>query len=62
MSGLVHDVVVVGAGLTGLATAWRVRRSGRSVVLLEAGPRVGGVVRTERVGGYRVERAAGTFP
>lgn len=62
MSGLVHDVVVVGAGLTGLSTAWRVRRSGRSVVLLEAGPRVGGVVRTERVGGYRVERAAGTFP
>ncbi|MBL9089285.1 MAG: protoporphyrinogen oxidase [Planctomycetia bacterium] len=62
MSGLVHDVVVVGGGLTGLATAWRVRRSGRSVVLLEAGPRVGGVVRTERVGGYRVERAAGTFP
>ena len=24
MSGLVHDVVVVGGGLTGLATAWRV--------------------------------------
>lgn len=62
MSGLVHDVVVVGGGLTGLATAWRVRRSGRAALLLEAAPRLGGVIRTDRVGGYRVERAAGTFP
>lgn len=56
------DLLVVGAGLTGLSTAWRARRAGRSVLLLEAAPRVGGVVRTDRVGAYRVERAAGSFP
>lgn len=57
-----HDVAVVGGGFAGLCAAWRARRAGRSVVVLEAAPRVGGVVRTDRVGGYRVERAAGTFP
>lgn len=62
MSGEVLDRVVVGAGITGLCAAWRARRAGRSVVLLEAAPRVGGVIRTERVGPYRVERAAGSFP
>jgi oxygen-dependent protoporphyrinogen oxidase len=62
VSGEVLDRVVVGAGITGLCAAWRSRRAGRSVVLLEAAPRVGGVIRTERVGPYRVERAAGSFP
>lgn len=37
------DVVVVGGGIAGLATAWFVAQSGRSVVLLEA-HRVGGGV------------------
>jgi oxygen-dependent protoporphyrinogen oxidase len=56
------DLVVVGAGIAGLSAAWRARRAGRSVVVLEASPRVGGVIRTDRVGGYRVERAAAAFP
>ncbi len=56
------DLVVVGAGIAGLSHAWRAARAGRDVLVLEAAPRVGGVIRTDRVGGYRVERAAASFP
>jgi monoamine oxidase len=38
----VHDVIVVGAGLSGLTTADQVRRAGRDVLVLEARDRVGG--------------------
>ncbi len=30
------DVIVIGAGLTGLATAWRLCREGRDIIVLEA--------------------------
>jgi monoamine oxidase len=39
-------VVVVGAGLTGLTTAYELRKAGIDVVLLEAAPRPGGRIQT----------------
>lgn len=49
-------VVVLGAGLAGLATAWNLLRQGYDVVVLEAKRRPGGRVRTVRTpfrrGGY----------
>lgn len=50
------DVVVVGAGLAGLAAARRLRRAGLAVLVCEAGDRVGGRVRTDLVDGFRLDR------
>ena len=45
------DVIVVGAGVAGLAAAGELRRRGRSCVVLEAGDRIGGRARTVMVAG-----------
>ena len=50
-----HDVVVVGAGLAGLATARRLSGRGLDVVVLEAAEGVGGRVRTDRVDGLLLD-------
>jgi len=43
-----HDVIVVGAGVTGLTAAWRLAEQGCDVLVLEARDRVGGRLLTER--------------
>ncbi|NNE12574.1 MAG: FAD-dependent oxidoreductase [Ilumatobacter sp.] len=51
-----HPVVVVGAGLAGLACATTLHEAGRAVTVLEAGDGVGGRVRTDHVDGYLLDR------
>jgi monoamine oxidase len=51
----VHDVVVIGAGLSGLTAAHRLVASGKDVVVLEAGDRVGGRVWTPTTAEGRFE-------
>jgi phytoene dehydrogenase-like protein len=51
-----HDVVVVGAGLSGLACAALLAAAGRSPIVLEASDGVGGRLRTDVVDGYRLDR------
>ncbi len=53
--------LVVGAGLSGLATAWRLADYGFSVTVVEAGERAGGLIRTERTPFGLVETAANAF-
>src|SRR5437867_276145 len=50
------DVVIVGAGLAGLACARRLVEIGKSFVVLEASDAVGGRVRTDVVDGFRLDR------
>ncbi len=49
-------VVVVGAGLAGLACALRLHAAGMPVSIVEAGDDVGGRVRTDHVDGFLVDR------
>ncbi|MFM9033278.1 MAG: FAD-dependent oxidoreductase, partial [Mycobacterium sp.] len=49
-------VVVVGAGLSGLAAARYLTRGGIAVTVLESADAVGGRVRTDVVDGYRLDR------
>jgi len=57
------DLVVAGGGIAGLCAAWRARQRDPAarVVVLEAGPRPGGVVASERIDGFLVERAASSL-
>jgi phytoene dehydrogenase-like protein len=50
------DVVIVGAGLAGLAAARRLDRAGVDWLLLEGADRIGGRVATDHVDGYRLDR------
>jgi oxygen-dependent protoporphyrinogen oxidase len=54
-------VVVVGAGLAGLAVATRLAGAGRPVLVLEASPRAGGQLHTWREPGLVVELGAEGF-
>jgi protoporphyrinogen oxidase len=49
------DILVVGAGLSGLATARALRRRGADFAVIEAGARPGGVIRSGRVAGRLLE-------
>jgi oxygen-dependent protoporphyrinogen oxidase len=55
------DVAVVGGGIAGLAAAHDLQRRHAEFVLLEASTRWGGVVRTEREGGFLMEGGPDTL-
>jgi monoamine oxidase len=61
MSDFDTDVVVVGAGLAGLAAARALAAAGREVVVLEARDRVGGRTLNEDIGGGKVVEVGGQW-
>jgi len=50
------QVVVIGAGISGLVCAYRLKSLGVDVLLIESSNRVGGVMQTEMIDGYLIER------
>ncbi|MCH7696502.1 MAG: protoporphyrinogen oxidase [Proteobacteria bacterium] len=52
------DVLVIGAGISGLAIAHLLAQTGVSVQVWEQGKRPGGKIRTEKHNGYLLEQAA----
>ncbi|MDR2974263.1 MAG: FAD-dependent oxidoreductase [Propionibacteriaceae bacterium] len=52
------DVIVVGAGISGLAAAWRLQQAGVEVVMLESGTRAGGRFHSLHVNGCVMEAGA----
>ncbi|MFJ4757227.1 MULTISPECIES: NAD(P)/FAD-dependent oxidoreductase [unclassified Streptomyces] len=50
------DVVIVGAGVAGLAAAHRLTSAGITTAVLEAAPCPGGRMSTEKVDGFRLDR------
>jgi phytoene dehydrogenase-like protein len=49
------DVVIIGAGLSGLTCATALQQSGLNVMVIEADERAGGRIKTDLVNGYRLD-------
>lgn len=54
-------VCVIGGGIAGLAAAWELHKGGAKVTVLEARPRLGGVIVTKRSGGWLLEGGPDSF-
>ena len=53
----IRKAVVIGAGITGLACAFRLQQLGIPVLILEASAKAGGVISTVRRNGFVFEQA-----
>ena len=56
-----HDVIVIGAGVSGLAAAYDLSQSGHDVIVLERQVVVGGNAISERMGGFLMEYGPSTM-
>lgn len=54
------DVLILGAGISGLTTAFWLRRAGLRVTVIEAAPRVGGSIETWPAGPWKFEMGPNT--
>jgi len=55
------DVIIIGGGLSGLSTAFFLKKQGFDILLCEKSPRVGGVIRTISRDGFLIEEGPNTF-
>jgi oxygen-dependent protoporphyrinogen oxidase len=57
----VPRAIIVGGGISGLSAAYEFAKAGQPAILLEARPRLGGVIETERVEGCVLEGGPDSF-
>jgi oxygen-dependent protoporphyrinogen oxidase len=56
-----NDLVIVGAGIAGLAAAYEFRHRQFTVAVVERRPRPGGLILTERIGDYLIDAGPDSF-
>lgn len=56
-----HNVVIIGGGISGLSTAYYLQKKGVAFTLLERKKISGGILRTETMEGYMVDKGANTL-
>ena len=54
------DIIIIGAGLTGLTAGYYLRKAGKKVLLIEQHDRPGGVIRTITEDGFTFEAGPNT--
>ena len=54
-------VVIIGGGISGLATAYYLAKGGASSTIIESRPRLGGVIQTEKIEGCTIEAGPDSF-
>ncbi|NIR51665.1 protoporphyrinogen oxidase [candidate division KSB1 bacterium] len=52
---ITKDAVIIGGGISGLATAYRLQKAGLAVLLLEKSAKIGGAIRSEKVGEFLID-------
>lgn len=55
-----YDVAIIGAGLTGLTTAYQLHKAGHRCIVIEKANRVGGQIRSHTTGGFCYELGPNT--
>ncbi len=55
-----RDIIIIGAGLTGLAVAFNLEKEGRNVLVVEKASRPGGTIQTLYKDGYTIETGPNT--
>jgi len=55
-----RDIVVIGAGITGMTCAFQLKRKGKDVEVLECQDRIGGQINTQHIDGFTFESGPNT--
>ena len=54
------DIVIIGAGITGMTCAYELHRKGKDIQLLECQNRIGGQINTQKIGNFTFESGPNT--